>query len=284
MTDPSIALADSGSLSALARRTRVLRVALAAVIVVAAVAAVLLARGPRASAGPFVPPGTNTIVVLDVSQSVELYKLRLAYSTLSFLGHSNARVGLILTSNYAYEAVPPGASADTLLPIAKLFHPTKIRRYGFGRVSFVLPPNPWKSAFSSGTEISSGLALARSVIAAERLRRPSVVLISDLLDDSNDLPNVTSEGKAYQRLGIPLRIVGLAPAYGDLQFFLKAAGPQGSLLQPKAPKRAAPQLRSGFPTALVVAAAFVAFLLGIDELLFAPLRWGRSRFVRESQA
>ena len=282
MTDPSLPLADAGSLSAQARRTRALRVALAAAITLAAVAAVLIARGPRASAGPFVPPGTNTIVVLDVSQSVELYKLQLAYSTLSFLGHSNARVGLILTSSYAYEALPPGSPADALLPIARLFHPTKIRRGQSGRASFVLPPNPWRSAFSAGTELSSGLELARSVIAADRLRRPSVVLISDLLDDSEDLPNVTSEGEAYRRLGIPLRIVGLAPAFGDLQFFLKAAGPQGSLLQPKAPKQAV-QLRSGFPTALVVV-AFLALLLAIDELLFAPLRWGRSRLVGEPQA
>jgi hypothetical protein len=283
VTDPSLPLADVSSLSAQARRTRVLRLGLAAAIVLAAVAAVLLARGPRASAGPFVPQDTNTIVVLDVSQSVELYKLQLAYSTLSFLGHSNARVGLILTSSYAYEALPPGSPADALLPIARLFHPTKIRRGQFGQTSFALPPNPWRSSFSSGTELSSGLSLARSVIAENHLRRPSVVLISDLLDDAEDLPNITSEGEAYRRLGIPLRIVSLAPTFGDLQFFLKAAGPQTSLLQPRAPKQAV-QLRSGFPTALVVVAAILAVLLAIDELLFAPLRWGRSKLVGEAQA
>src|SRR5262249_51267664 len=135
----------------------------------------------------------------------------------------------------------------------------------------------------AGTELASGLTLARSVIASAHLRHPSVVLISDLLDDANDLPNVTSEGKAYQRARIPLRIVGLAPAPGDLQYFLKAAGRQGSLLQPKVPKQAALQLRTGFPTGLVTVATVLAFLIAIDEVLFAPLRWGQTRLVREPQ-
>jgi hypothetical protein len=284
VSDPSLQLADAVSLFAGARRTRVLRVGLAGALAVAAVSAVLLARGPRASAGAFVPPGSNTIVVLDVSQSVELYKLQLAYSTLSFLGHSKAQVGLILCSSYAYEALPPGSPAATLLPIAQLFHPTDIRRGPSGQPTFVLPPNPWASGFSAGTELSSGLELARSVIVADRLRRPSVVLMSDLLDDTNDIPRVTSEGKAYRRLGIPLRIVGLAPAYGDLLYFLKAAGAQGALLQPKDPGDPARALRTRFPTALVVVTAILAFLLAVDELLFAPLRWGLPRFAQETGA
>ena len=83
------------------------------------------------------------------------------------------------------------------------------------------------------------------------------------------------EGKLYQRLHIPLQIVGLDPSPGDLQFFLEAAGRQASLLQPKAPKQAAAQLRVGFPTALVAVAVVLVGLFAIDELLFAPLRWGR---------
>ncbi len=283
MTTPSLPLADAGSLAPHARRTRALRLALAAALIVAGVGAVLLARGPRASAGPYVPAGSNTIVVLDVSASVELDKLQLAYSTLSYLGQSNARIGLIVTSSYAYEALPPGSPASTLLPIAKLFHPTSAKPGLLGQTTFVLPPNPWKAAFSAGTELASGLRLARTTIVDNHLRRPSVVLISDLLDDSSDLARVTAEGEAYQRLGIPLRIVGLAPSVGDLQYFLKAAGPQGSLLQPKVPKQANPLARTGFPTTLVVIAALLAFLLAIDELVFVPLRWAGSRFVAEAR-
>jgi hypothetical protein len=279
----SLPLADAGSLRSLARRTRVRRLALGGLLIVVAASAVLLARGPHVSAGLYAPPGTNTIVVLDVSASVEFNKLQLAYSTLSFLGHSKARVGLVVCSSYAYEALPPGSPASTLLPIAKLFHPTGIRRGAFGGPTFILPPNPWKAAFGTGTELSSGLELARSVIVTGHLRQPSVVLISDLLDDANDLPRIKAEGQLYQQDGIPLRIVGLDPTLGDLQYFLKAAGRQGAQLQPKVPKQAVLRLHAGFPTALAIVTTVLAFLIAIDEVLFAPLRWGATRLVRDSQ-
>ncbi len=283
MTTSTLPLADAPSLEPFARRTRVLRLALAGALAVVAITAVVLARGPRASAGPFIPPGSNTIVVLDVSHSVEYNNLQLAYSTLTFLGHSKARVGLVVCSSYAYEALPPGSPSSTLLPIAALFHPTGLRRT-YVRPTFLLPPNPWAAAFSAGTELGSGLELAESIIVQQHLRNPSVVLISDLLDDSSDLTRVSAIGQAYQRHHIPLRIVGLRPSIGDLQFFLKAAGKQGSLLAPKVPKQATAQLRTGFPSSLVAVAAVLAFLLAIDELLLAPLRWGASLASRGAAA
>jgi hypothetical protein len=275
VTASSLPLADAGSLRLLARRTHVLRLALAGALAATAVSAILLARGPHASAGAFVPAGSNTIVVLDVSQSVEFNKLQLAYGTLTFLGHSKAKVGLVVCSSYAYEALPPGSPASALLPIAKLFRPIGVRlAYRGGLPRFVLPPNPWVAGFSAGTELASGLALARTIITDEHLRRPSVVLISDLFDDSNDLARVSEEGKTYQRLGIGLRIAPLAPTEADLQFFRRAAGQQETLLQPKAPKQANAQLLTRFPTSLVAFAAVLALLLALDEVLLSPLRWG----------
>jgi hypothetical protein len=278
----SLPLADSRSLGLFARRTRIWRLVLAGLLIAVAATAAVLARGPRVSAGVYVPHGSSTIVVLDVSASVEFNKLQLAYSTLSFLGHSKAHVGLVVVSAYAYEALPPGSPASALLPIATLFHPTGVRPGAYGP-TFVLPPNPWRAAFSSGTELATGLELARSIVATDHLQRPIVVLISDLLDDSSDLPNIKREGQAYQRAGIPLRIVGLAPTLGDQQFFLKAAGRQGSLLAPKVPKQAALQLRTGFPTGLVTASTVLAFLIAIDEVLFVPLRWGKAKLTREEE-
>ena len=282
MRAAGLPLADAVALRPRARRTRLARLTVAAALATVAVVAVLLARGGPGSAGAFVPSGSNTIIVLDVSESVELDKLRLAYSTLSFLGQSHSQVGLIVVSSYAYEALPPGTPSAALLPIAKLFRPIHVAPRPFGARRFVLPPNPWRAAFSAGTEIASGLQLARSIITTAHLRRPTVVLISDLLDDGNDLERVNAEGQAYQRLGIPLRIVGLAPAPGDLQFFLHAAGHQGSLLRPKVPRQAALQLRNPFPTALVVAAGGMAVLLAVDEALFAPLRWRRRRLAGDA--
>ncbi len=284
MTASSLPLADAGSLRLLARRTHVLRLALAGALAVTAVSAILLARGPHASAGAFVPAGSNTIVVLDVSQSVEYNKLQLAYGTLTFLGHSKAKVGLVVVSSYAYEALPPGSPASALLPIAKLFRPIGLRSFYSGRPRFVLPPNPWVAGFSVGTELASGLELARTIITDEHLNRPSVVLISDLFDDSNDLARVSEEGKTYQRLGIRLRIAPLAPTEADLQFFLRVAGKQETLLQAKAPKQANAQLLTRFPTSLVAVAAVLALLLALDEVLLSPLRWGAAMITRKLPA
>jgi len=284
VTASSLPLADAGSLRLLARRTHVLRLALAGALAVTAVSAILLARGPHASAGAFVPAGSNTIVVLDVSQSVEYNKLQLAYGTLTFLGHSKAKVGLVVVSSYAYEALPPGSPASALLPIAKLFRPIGLRSFYSGRPRFVLPPNPWVAGFSVGTELASGLELARTIITDEHLNRPSVVLISDLFDDSNDLARVSEEGKTYQRLGIRLRIAPLAPTEADLQFFLRVAGKQETLLQAKAPKQANAQLLTRFPTSLVAVAAVLALLLALDEVLLSPLRWGAAMITRKLPA
>jgi hypothetical protein len=284
MKASSLPLADAASLRVLAGRTRVLRLALAGALAATAAGAILLARGPHASAGAFAPSGSNTIVVLDVSQSVEYNKLQLAYGTLTFLGRSKARVGLVVCSSYAYEALPPGSPASALLPIAKIFRPIGVRSIYSGRPRFIVPPNPWVAGFSVGTELSSGLALARMIIVNEHITKPSVVLISDLLDDSDDLGRVTDEGKTYKRLGIPIRIAPLASTEADLQFFHRAVGTHHSLLQPKAPKQANAQLLTRFPTSLVVVAAVLAFLLAINEVLLAPLRWGRSMVGRKLPA
>jgi hypothetical protein len=71
--------------------------------------------------------------------------------------------------------------------------------------------------------------------------------------------------------------VPLAPKVGDLRYFLEAAGSQGVLVQPKAAKPGTVQLRTGFPTSLVLVAGVLAFLLAVDDLLLAPLRWGRAK-------
>jgi hypothetical protein len=284
MTTSSLPLSERGSLRSLVRRTRVLRLVLAGALAALAAAAILLARGPQASAGAFIPAGSNTIVVLDVSQSVEYNKLQLAYGTLTFLGRSKARVGLVVCSSYAYEALPPGSPAGALLPIAKLFRPIGVRSRFSGRPRFILPPNPWVAGFSVGTELASGLALAREIVTVEHLAKPSVVLISDLLDDSSDLARVEEEGRKYRKLGIPLHIAPLAATEADMQFFLRAAGEPGSLLEAKAPKEANAQLLTQFPTWLVGVAAALALLLAIDELLLSPLRWRPSASSRTSAA
>ncbi len=275
----SIPLTDSHSLRPKIRRTRIVRLTVAAALILGGVTCVLLTRSPGGSL-PLVVPGTQTIVVLDVSGSVELNKLRLAYRTLELLGNSKARVGLIVFSGYAYESLPPDSPAADLLPVASLFKAGHASQNAYG----VLPPNPWTAGFANGTEISSGLALARSVIARNHLHRPSVVLISDLFDDSADLAHVSAEGKLYRHLGIPVRIVPLDPTAGDLRYVLKAIGSSSSAVQPRFPQNDRFLTRSSFPTALAAVSIAIAVLLALTEIALAPLRWRAPSSIDQSPA
>ena len=54
MSAASLPLADAGSLRPLARRTRILRLALAGALAALAAAAIILARGPHVAAGAFI--------------------------------------------------------------------------------------------------------------------------------------------------------------------------------------------------------------------------------------
>ena len=90
-----------------------------------------------------------------------------------------------------------------------------------------LPPSPWSDSFSAGTHISAGLQLALDVVSERHLRRPSVLLVSDLDDDTGDLQRLTDVALAYRHAGIPLRVVGLNPSPEDAHLvanLLAAAG------------------------------------------------------------
>jgi hypothetical protein len=275
MTSASLPLADSASFRREALRTRGLRLGLATLLLGLGVGAVLLARGPRNPSTEFLAPSdSNTIVVLDVSGSVELQKIRLAYRALSLLGQSNKQVGLVVFSGYAYEALPPDSPAATLLPIANLFQ--LHRAPGGLGPSLFLAPNPWDSGFSSGTEISSGLVLARSLIEQNHLSRPTVLLISDLLDDKADYANVAEAGRTYRRLGIALHIVPLYPRPADLRFFSKVAGPSGTVVSSDLVKHTPLRTIQHFPVALVVVVLLLDLLIAANELLFTPLSWRAS--------
>ena len=272
MSLSAIGLGDAPELRPLVHRTRAGELLLATALLAAAIGVAAIARNrTQVSQTPILASGSNAIVVLDLSASTQSDTLKRAYSTLTLLGRSRARVGLVIFSSYAYEALPPGSPAANLLPFARFFQPVRTQSSFAARLTF--PRNPWQTSFSFGTEISSGLALARSLILRDRLQQPTVVLVSDLFDDANDLPRVTAVGQSYRRLGVPLRIVALNPSVGDLRFFLNLAGPGTSLLQGQLPKQAHLAAKSSFPTALALAALLLVGLLVLNELLHAPLRW-----------
>src|SRR6478735_6186269 len=126
--------------------------------------------------------------------------------------------------------------------------------------------NPWSSTFSGGTVISSGLALAKSLLEENRLRHAHVVLVSDLHDDPEDRNRLNEIVTAYRRDGVALRVVPLNAAPDDAAYFgrltstaLKdVAAPPAA--QPTTPPALGPT-RSAFPTVIVLLVAAAACAL-----------------------
>jgi hypothetical protein len=219
-------------------------------------------------------PGSSTgVVVLDVSASISSDTYARIAATLNRLVDSNGAYGLVLFSDTAYQALPPGTPARELRPIARFFDVGAQRSPG----ALPEPPrSPWTKSFSAGTRISTGLSLALGVIRADRLPNPAVLLVSDLDDDTGDLERLSRVAIAYRRAGIPLHVVGLNASPEDVAFIRRLVPGSGGFTQATLPSE-----RSGFARdrpdgLLVAAAALLALALGAFLLLSEPLRWSES--------
>jgi hypothetical protein len=249
-----------------------------------AIAAFFVARAPSLTPTPLLPPGSSGIIVLDMSSSVEHGTLDRMYAGLTQLGATNDRFGVVVFSARAYEALPPNTPAGELAPFARFFH-----ELPKGSVHFapggprVVPPqglyatNPWSNGFSGGTEISTGLALARKIILASVVTRPSVWLMSDLADDPPDRPAVVRVARSFIDHGIALHVVGLDPSKTDERFFERLLGPRGTLIQAKPSTHVRLTNKHGFPIGLAVAAVVLCLLLAANERWSTPLSWGPVR-------
>jgi hypothetical protein len=172
----------------LAARTALVRALLAVVLVVLVLAAALSVRSPHAAAQPFLPPRAGGVVVLDLSASITSDTYSRIHNTLAQLVSRGGRYGLVVFSNVAYEALPPGSPASALAPLIRYFAvPSKVAP---GEQP-TFPVNPWTASFTSGTAISAGLDLARRIELQSHVRRPAVVLVSDLADDPNDIQRLS---------------------------------------------------------------------------------------------
>jgi hypothetical protein len=273
MSTGAIPLADLGRLKDAAGLTRRLRLLSAAAVLAAAALALVVALRMHPRETAFLPQGTNGIVVLDVSASISGDTYTRIAATLERLASSHGRYGLVLFSDTAYQALPPGTPARELGAFARFFAvPSQTTP---GRAP--LPPrNPWSDQFSAGTRISTGLRLALDVIRAQGLGRPGVVLVSDLDDDAGDIEALTSAALAYRKLGIPLRVVGLDPSPEDERLVTRLLE-RPSDLRPS-PVRGVGGVRAeaSSPVPLILlalaAAASLALLLALTE----RLRWGET--------
>jgi hypothetical protein len=269
----AIPLTDAAALRPAARRTSLIRFALVAVAIGAASTAFVVARHPGTHA--LVPLATrgDTIVVVDLSASISTDTYAQIGATLSSLARGGGKLGLVLFSDQAYEAFPQGTPARDLAPFARLFEVPRQASPGFAPA---LPPNPWTASFSGGTKISAGLTVAHTLAVTDPRSPSTVVLVSDLSDDPNDLTRLGSILLAYRRDHVPVRIVGLNPSDADVAFFRHALSPAPAVVNAPVSVAARPAIRTTFPWALVLSALIACLALAALEVWAPRLEWSRT--------
>ncbi len=266
----AIPLADLGRLGRARRITALIRLAVAAALVVIVVAAAVTSVNAKTPTLRFLPNGSSGIIVLDLSASISTDTFQRIGQTLRELAGTNGRYGLVIFSDVAYEALPPGTPSAELKPYARYFTlpPTQ---NGFLPA---FPTNPWSNSFSGGTRIGSGLALALQLIREEHIKHPAVVLVSDLDDDSGDIKQLAGVALAYRQANIPVRVVALNAQSKDEQLFARLLEQAATVEQGRLPGERAKTTGARIPPWLAALTIAAAALLAANELWTARLRWG----------
>lgn len=281
-----VPLADARPLRPLLMRGRILRLALALALTAAAVLAVAEANRLRAQPAPVALPNTSAILVVDISSSITSNVYRQIEHTLHTAARSGDRYGLVLFSDVAYEALPPGSAGEELQPYRRFFTPVRPElRPGTPTPTaseLTFPANPWATSFSGGTRISTGLALALRVLEREQIADPSVTLVSDLADDASDVPNLATVLGQYDLLRVPLRIVALSPGAQDRALFQSLLAGNGELTEAPTPPRSAaapliPVGETGAPRTLIALVVVLLVALALNELALGRLTWRAGR-------
>jgi hypothetical protein len=240
------------------------------VCVGAAAAAVIVSRHPHTQTIVPLPSHADTILVLDLSASISSDTFSRIGGTLAALARSGRRVGLVVFSDQAYEAFPPGTPSADLAPFVRYFTLPKQQTPGFAPA---FPDNPWQATFTGGTKISAGLDLAHQIAVAGR-RRATIVLVSDLNDDPGDLTRLASVLLAYRRDRVPVRIVGLDPSPADVSLFTRLLSPQPVVVEAPTLAEAPPHDTTPFPWLLVALAAAAAGACATSSAWAPRLVWG----------
>jgi hypothetical protein len=288
----SIPVAGAHDLERHARRTALVRIALAGGLLLVLALEVSLGRDPERRAATLFPGSESGVVVLDLSASVGSPSRRFVYP-LNYLSRTGQDFGLVLFSDVAYEALPPGTSAAELRPYLRIFTPPMQPCYrppgedcpaGTRRMS---PQEidraqrrrstPWSEVFRGGTRISTGLRLAREMLTRERIRHRGVLLVSDLDDSASDVPALTRELIRYRRERIPVHLVGLAPFADDRLYFRRMLGRKAFVrranLSPRTVTRKSARTADAFPTDLAAVGLLALLLLALNEHYCGRLTW-----------
>ena len=219
-------IADAAELRRASRRTAGVRGVLLLAVAGALAAVYVTAPRPTGELSSLVSSGQSTVVILDMSQSVSDLVYREIARTLEGIvtaSGENGRLGLVLFSDAAQEALPPDSRAAELVPFIRYFRPLSERGLTGKPVYYraagpteqaatQYPLNPWFGRFSGGTQISTGLRAGR-----EALERDGgggrAVLLSDLGEAEEDAARLTRELLRWQENpALELRVVALPPA------------------------------------------------------------------------
>jgi hypothetical protein len=270
-----VPVVGAARLAGAARRTRLVRLVLGAALVAACVGAFFAA--PTDAGRRILPPNAVGVVVLDVSSSVQPDTYYRIEQTLATIAASRSRLGLVLFSDVAYEALPAGTPSAQLRPLLRFFAPPTAK--DVRSADEQLPRTPWDQWFSGGTRISGGLYLAAHMLKQQHVSSGAIILVSDLNDDPVDIGR-TIEAVAYlQQQDFQLEIVGLSPRAQDADFWRRLLGDEAVLKTASLPTSAQAagkiEVSGSLSRALLAFAVFAVVLLAVNEWWGEPLRWRR---------
>ena len=193
---------DAKAFSRAARRTRILRLGLAGTAVALVTIAAWSSRDFETGERGLIRAGTTGVVVVDLSLSIEGEDYDVLRRAFRELIAENSSVGLVVFSDVAYELLPPGTPASALRPLLRLLVPPRLGP----------PVNPWTQTFRAGTQISTALELAHSMLERDRVARGSVLLVSDLETAPDDVPALARAIHGLRRSDVALQIIALGPS------------------------------------------------------------------------
>jgi hypothetical protein len=269
LSRPAIPLADVAALRRPLVRTTAIRLGLLAALLLLAVIALWRAATLEARTFTFIPRDRSAVLVIDQSKSVYLVGYRAIGEIFRRFAETDAPVGLVMFSDIAYELLPPGSHGSELRPLLQYYTPSGGGNQLDADTHF--PANPWDNTFSGGTKVSSGLELARQILARDHVRQGTIVLVSDLDTVDTDLPTLARSLAALRDdPRIDFKVFALQPSPQPLAFF-KRFVPASDFVSPvgveTSPRVEGKQrLEAASPVWLLVPAVLLLVLLGANEL------------------
>lgn len=275
-----IPFSDATDLRPAARRTAIAAAALAIVVGLAALAVNVAARRSEPARVSLLPAGDSVVVVLDLSLSIPEVAYTRMRNAMTELAASDARVGLVLFSDIAYELLPTGSPAAELEPVLRYLTPVP-GEFNDRTGGPLYADDPWSGGFRGGTKISVAIDRAREMIEREG-DAGSILLISDLDTADSDAEPLAASLRRLRQSRLPMRIVPLYPLDENRAYFANQVGKdafaswnrffeEGGITARFEPPSARP------PVALVLAGVVLLLGLALNELRGRRLELPKAR-------